>query len=380
MIVWGGTVYMQGSSNTGDRYDPQTDTWTPMSVTGAPAGRFGHTAVWTGSEMVIWGGESAPATNTGGRYDPAADTWMATTTANAPSARLDHTAVWTGDAMIVWGGRSEFAPSGSSGLATGGRYDPAADTWMATTTANAPSARLYHASVWSGEEMIVWGGEDAGIALGDGARYRPTTDAWSPVSAASAPDPRTGHTGVWTGTEMIVWGGEGTPSPLWPADEAMLTGGRYDPVTDAWRPTTTGGSTPGARSGHTATWGDGRMFVFGGVNPMTEPGAAYCAHASGTTGVGPPGPPVWRGFAAQPNPTWGSATLAFDLDRAADVTVRVFDLAGREVARPLAGERIPPGRTVRLWQPDELPAGLYFLRAVVDGREIVRRLVLLRRP
>jgi hypothetical protein len=32
------------------------------------------------------------------------DTWTATSTTNAPSARWDHTAVWTGSEMIVWGG------------------------------------------------------------------------------------------------------------------------------------------------------------------------------------------------------------------------------------------------------------------------------------
>ena len=32
------------------------------------------------------------------------DTWTATSLTNAPSARYDHTAVWTGSEMIVWGG------------------------------------------------------------------------------------------------------------------------------------------------------------------------------------------------------------------------------------------------------------------------------------
>ena len=32
------------------------DTWTPTTLTNAPAGRFAHTAVWTGSEMIVWGG------------------------------------------------------------------------------------------------------------------------------------------------------------------------------------------------------------------------------------------------------------------------------------------------------------------------------------
>ena len=32
------------------------DTWTATSTTNAPTGRCGHTAVWTGSEMIVWGG------------------------------------------------------------------------------------------------------------------------------------------------------------------------------------------------------------------------------------------------------------------------------------------------------------------------------------
>ena len=42
--------------------------------------------------------------NTGGRYNPSTDSWTATSTTNAPAARVDHTAVWTGSEMIVWGG------------------------------------------------------------------------------------------------------------------------------------------------------------------------------------------------------------------------------------------------------------------------------------
>src|SRR5438552_8409663 len=81
------------------------DTWTPTSLTNAPAGRRWHTAVWTGSEMIVWGGlSSSGLLNTGGRYNPSTDSWTATSTTNAPSARSTHTAVWTGSEMIVWGG------------------------------------------------------------------------------------------------------------------------------------------------------------------------------------------------------------------------------------------------------------------------------------
>jgi hypothetical protein len=132
------------------------DTWTATSTTNAPSPRDGHTAVWTGTEMIVWGGHQPPnLLNTGGRYNPSTDTWTATSTTNAPEARGYHTAVWTGSEMIVWGG----AGGGGSYVNTGGRYNPATDSWTPTSTANAPDARLIHTAVWTGTEMIVWGGQ-----------------------------------------------------------------------------------------------------------------------------------------------------------------------------------------------------------------------------
>ena len=67
MIVWGG--FGANGLNTGGRYYPDIDLWVDTSITNAPSSRFSHTAVWTGSEMVVWGGGSSNgALNTGGRY------------------------------------------------------------------------------------------------------------------------------------------------------------------------------------------------------------------------------------------------------------------------------------------------------------------------
>ena len=68
---------------------PCTDQWGATSTTNAPTARDGHTAVWTGSEMIVWGGgdTSDNCLNTGGRYNPSTDSWTATSTTNAPTAR-----------------------------------------------------------------------------------------------------------------------------------------------------------------------------------------------------------------------------------------------------------------------------------------------------
>ena len=250
MIVWGG----YGSSsphflNTGGRYDPGTDIWIDTSTINAPEARSGHTVVWTGSEMIVWGGVVSDGStrylNTGGRYNPATDTWTPTSTVNAPSPRVGHTAVWTGSEMIVWGGQDSDRQ-----MNTGVRYDPATNSWTAINRTNAPTARSAHTSVWTGNEMIVWGGADT-----TGGRYNPSTDTWINTSTINAPQARGAHTAVWSGNEMIIWGGSN--------DDYFNTGGRYNPSTDSWSATSIA-NAPSARRLHTAVWTGGEMIVWGG--------------------------------------------------------------------------------------------------------------------
>ena len=74
------------------------DAWRATSTTNAPSARYGPTAVWTGSEVIVWGGYGTQNffLNTGGRYNPTTDTWTSTDFINAPAPRDYHTAVWTG--------------------------------------------------------------------------------------------------------------------------------------------------------------------------------------------------------------------------------------------------------------------------------------------
>ena len=85
-------------------------------------------AVWTGSEMIIWGGtrdsNGIVLLNNGGRYNPAGDSWVAMNSTGAPAGRLSCTAVWTGSEMIIWGGNDN-----RSSLNNGGRYNAALNSW-----------------------------------------------------------------------------------------------------------------------------------------------------------------------------------------------------------------------------------------------------------
>src|SRR5207245_3514001 len=141
----------------------------------APSGRAYHTAIWTGKVMVIWGGgANGVQLDTGGRYDPATDTWTAVATLNAPSPRQGHVSVWTGNLMVVWGG-VVWGSVPTSNPIVGGRYDPALDSWTYTSTENAPPGRAGSRAIWTGRQVVLWGG--FGSSLEDtGGRYDPSAD------------------------------------------------------------------------------------------------------------------------------------------------------------------------------------------------------------
>ena len=83
---------------SGRRYDPKRDKWSPMSTVNAPTERANPALLWTGHEMIAWGGGYE---NTGGRYDPVNNLWAPLDQGNAPDGRTRPDAVWTGDEMIV---------------------------------------------------------------------------------------------------------------------------------------------------------------------------------------------------------------------------------------------------------------------------------------
>ncbi len=272
MIVWGGLKWDPGVGdfvylNTGAFYDPDADSWTPMETSGAPVGRGEAEAVWTGSKMIVWGGyyydngiSDYVYPVDGGVYDPDTNSWASVTSSQAPSGRIRHTAVWTGTKMIVWGGTPDFQ---MTLLDTGGIYDPVADSWAPTSGVSAPSPRCSHTAVWTGTKMIVWG------ASGDGSGgvYDPGLDSWTATAATEAHS-LGGHTAVWIGSEMIVWGGRHFDGVEWLLPNA---GYRYNPGADSWATITVTGA-PSGRMHHAAVWTGARMAVWGGADSLDGSG------------------------------------------------------------------------------------------------------------
>ncbi len=262
MLVWGGNSGTTGVTNTGARYNPATDLWTPITTTGAPLKRTEHTAIWTGSRMLVWGGRSgdtdSTVINTGGSYDPVSNSWTTISTSGAPAARQLHIAVWSGTEMIVWGG----VPANGNGLNTGGRYNPASDSWRATTTTGALPGRLLPNAFWTGSKMLVWGGS-AGFFTGTyyntGSLYDPVADTWTGITNTGAPAGRNDAAAVWTGTEMVVWGGFGSSGRL-------RSGGRYNLESNSWQSVSMVGAPQNSISMSTV-WTGTEMLIWGGQEP-----------------------------------------------------------------------------------------------------------------
>lgn len=226
LIVWGGYVgnrheqFLDGAA-----YDPARDRWTKLPASPLETS-WGRTAVWTGTEMILWGGEygdgSHAAPDTGAAYNPETREWR--TLPDAPYWSLaGHSAVWTGTEMIVWGGVTENPVSGAI-------YDPARDRWTALPEGPLGPARHGHDAVWTGDEMIVWGGRAQGLEPltgPEGAAFDPATGTWTPLPESPLADVDS-PVSAWTGTEMIVTGGL-SPGKM-PSE-----GAAYDPVEKSWR-------------------------------------------------------------------------------------------------------------------------------------------------
>ncbi len=207
MIVFGGRLAGVLHRSDNKKYNPSTNSWTNISNLNAPAPRINHTAVWTGNKMIVFGGKlvDGSITNTGSIYDPVTDSWTNTATVGAPpNGMSEHTAVWTGTKMIVFGGRKNPGTVENNFYI----YDPSANTWTQGSNINKPLATVKHTAVWTGNRMIVFGGTGSN----NGGIYNPENDSWS-TNDLLMQHSFVSHTAVWTGTSMII-AGYGPPQIL----------------------------------------------------------------------------------------------------------------------------------------------------------------------
>ncbi len=228
--------------------------------------------VWGGSFGAHTPGQKAIAHNDGAAYDPVRQTWRQIPAAPI-AGRSFHTAIWTGETgnrvtankMLVWGGCDvEEYIYCKEHYNDGALYDPKTREWTPLTTTGAnPTARRLHASVHIAEHnaLVVWGGQRASRYLGDGAILDLGTLSWQPMKMPG-PAKRARHSMVWTGDHLIVFGGETSVHEyaedigVFTFPEAGRSSGRWDsPGLDAM---------PLKVKNHGAAWTPFGMMIWGG--------------------------------------------------------------------------------------------------------------------
>lgn len=293
MLVWGGAGCQGACSGQGIRphddgaaYDPSTDTW--RSLPPSPlAARTGALAVWSGQELLVWGGMVADEfVADGAAFDPVANRWrslppspLSGRFAAPPGTVAQVPGVWTGKEMVVWG-QGAGVESPDADLPAGAAYDPASDRWR--LVAPAPVAPRIAVPVWTGQEMLVWGGQSGSRYFDDGAAYDPVGDRWRLLPASPLAARFT--FAVWSGAQMLLWGGESS-------DRAFDDGAAYEPGADRWLPIPL--SPMAERRGFAQTWTGEEMVVWGGA-----PGGG--AGLLGTGAAYEPATGLWREIDPRP--------------------------------------------------------------------------------
>lgn len=298
-------------------------------------------------------GATLPGGPVGGTTDPIDEAPL--------SPRLSPNAVWTGEDLIVWGGAEVPDAPDAVGrfVADGAAYAPAIGEWR--SLAESPlSGRTAALAVWTGSEVVLWGGRGPGGFLADGAAYDPRRDAWRTIGAGPL-SPRDAVAAAWTGSELVIYGGQTSTEREVPAQD----GAAYDPLTDRWR------SLPPVPVPeawyHHLVWTGQEAVLFADI-PMAEGGPPVHVAAwdprSNAWRV-PPAPPVGFLNAALP-PLWTG-------DRILTIAPHTFE-SQHDIGTDRSSVPLPAGAydpVTGTWEPAPYPPFelAYHAPAVWTGQE-----------
>ncbi len=242
VIIWGGVDQAGSELSTGAMYSIADKRWTPLPDLPDDAARTGHRAVWTGDHYVVWGGftpsqaqppgaavaTTAPGEATpyyGAQFDPVTSQW-ATLPPSGLEPRVGFSMLWTGQELIIFGGMS---PDGRV-LADGGilragqvRSDSTSTApdigdlsngiWSLFRTGDLEvfdgAARAFHAAAWDGRYFVINGGFGPdGNLLSDTYAYDVVRNRWHLIRNRLV-TARACHQAVVSPTEIIFLGGFG---------------------------------------------------------------------------------------------------------------------------------------------------------------------------
>jgi hypothetical protein len=211
LIGWGGGC-CGDVSDDGSAYDPVTNTWRKLSP--APvSGQQSPIGAWTGRELVIFNGRGPEGARVAGAaYNPRTNSWRRIPSELRLSALA--IAIYDGNEIHVVGARRNTVFS----------FNPSNNRWRTLPRTELAADGLV--AVWTGNRLIA-----SGMTT---RAYDPPRDVWRTFSSSPLGH-REGAQGVWTGRELLVWGGlVPTPAgastqPRYLVDGAAFSPPKYTP-------------------------------------------------------------------------------------------------------------------------------------------------------
>ncbi len=266
LYYWGGKLSLDETTSTGGWVDLKTGETGEMSRIGAPPASYYTYSIWTGSELLFFGGRICDQDTRGCfakggvAYSPKNDRWRTLQMSGAPES-LFLGVDWVGTGLLGFIGSSKASPYSlyvTEDYSVAYFYSIDTDRWTRRQTIDPPSSRSLAATEWMGSEWLIWGGTTETLtndlrlhtALADGAAYNPSTNRWRKLSSKGAPAASYDVDTAWTGSEVLFWSHSiHVPS---------FTMAAYNPKSDSWRALNPLG--PHREYGSCAVW-TGKYFL-----------------------------------------------------------------------------------------------------------------------
>jgi len=381
--VLGDTLYIVGGGSAGSgsttcqRYAINSNTWSPGTT--LPAALSSAALVRAGNSLYLIGGGASVSTagTTCYKYTPGAG-WS--TMAPMPGGKSGHGAVNWGDSVIFVMGGPYSAPN-----TTVYYYRIASNTWGTSTSCLAARRTAAYGIV--GNKLIIMAGYNSAfyknVQIGTiGADASTVTWAAGPdVPGVKTGSSRPGGTGI--GDRFYFVPGETTPAP-YPVDSIFV----FNVTSNTWMPNVyTGRGAAGTASNYwdaVTTWvapsGNVKLFIAGGALSTAFPGLwslqVPACTITGITGNGQI-PATYNLSQNYPNPFNPTTKISYAIPKSGFVTLKIFDMLGREVANIVNTEK-QAGSYIVDFDASNLSSGVYFYSIDVNGFTDIKKMTVLK--
>jgi N-acetylneuraminic acid mutarotase len=375
------SVIAFSSVGTNEMYDPATNSWTTLAP--MPTPRSDHAACCYDGKIYVIGGHAAHGENTLAFvevYDPATDTWAQKS--DMKIARHGHAAFVYNNKIHTIGGTTHEADSieVNGKMAT---YDPVTDQWTEQDTPNL--VKYDFACCVVDDKLVVSGGiqdtAEPGSLCDKTFIYNFKYQTFQQLR--KMPNKRCYLTGAFLNDVVYVIGGS---TKSYPTPEAQSFVDIYLPEQDAW---VEGKELPSSRYGHASCVVHDRIYVFGGktivdgnnewntdVDVYTETVISTVKEHADMF------PTEFELYPNFPNPFNPSTQIKFDCPAASFVSLKIFDLLGRQV-KILVNEKRPAGRYAEMWDAtnninNPVSSGIYLAVLQASSHQQSIKLVLMK--